>query len=763
MKKENDPDTYIVGKNANVVGGLDIVNGQARYSADLKMPDMLVGKLLYSKHPSARIIKLDVSKARALPGVVAVLTYTDVPGKNSYLYVYDDQPLLVSEIVRYQGDIIAAVAAENEEAALSALDAIELEYELLPGVFDPIEAMKPDSLRVWPGKDNIAAHIVEEQGDINLGFEQADIIIENTYTTQRVEHAFLETESALAYIDEDRTLVVYASTQAPHSDRKQIARSLALPENRVRVIVPFVGGGFGGKTEANVQIHAALLAYITHRPVQIKRTRAESILTHVKRHPMIMHYRTGATKEGLLTAVQFEVIADTGPYINSGEEVLGASIALGFGPYNVPNARADGFLVLTNNPICGAMRGFGLPQVNFAYEQQMDELAKRLGMDPVEIRLKNGMENGSRLPAGPRVLDGRGMKASIHEALRSSEWKNRSMVARQPQAHLRRGWGIGCSLYSTGFGAGVPDSASASLDMAADGSVLLRTGASDMGQGVHTVLAQIAAEMLGVKLSSINLVRPDTQVTPDAGPSVASRATYLSGHAVIKAAVPIRNSLLEIAAQITGLDIDMLSLREGYLYAEGEELHITVADLAAKALEKGIQMHSEGFYSVGVPGNNAEKDDDNKTEPFTFATHVAQVLVDIETGVVQVEKYFAIHDPGKMINIGSGFGQIAGGIVQGLGYTLLEDLIVEEGCTKNLSFESYLLPTSMDIPEMQIGMVEFPYEYGPMGAKGLGEIPTAPVNAAIANAVADAIGVRIRQLPITPERVLNALDEGKLS
>jgi CO/xanthine dehydrogenase Mo-binding subunit len=759
MIKGSEPGTSIIGKNATAIGGLEIIKGQARYCADLKIPGTLVGKLLYSKYPSARVTKLDVSKARNLPGVSAVLTYKDIPGKNSYLYVYDDQPLLVSDIVRYQGDIIAAVAAEDEDAAFSALDAIEVEYELLPGVFDPVEAMKPDSPRVWPGKDNIAAHIMEEHGDIRAGFDQADIIIDNTYTTQRVEHAFLEAESALAYADQDGTLVVYSSTQAPHSDRKQIARALAIPENQVRVMVPFVGGAFGGKMEASVQIHAALLAYKTKRPVRIQRTREESILTHVKRHPMTIHYRTGATKEGLLTAVQFEVISDTGPYINSGEEVLGASITLGFGPYNVPNARAEGFLVLTNNPICGAMRGFGLPQVNFAYEQQMDELAERLGVDPVEIRSRNGMKSGSTLPAGVKVLDGRGMEGTIAEAMRLSKWKDRSLIARQPEAHLRRGRGVGCSLYSTGYGAGVPDSASASLDMAADGSVLLRTGAADMGQGVHTVLAQIAAEMLGVKVSSIKLVTPDTQVTPDAGPSVASRATYVSGNAVIKAALPIRKSLLEVAAQITDLDIDLLSLRDGYLFAEGEELHLTVASLATKALEKGLQMHAEGYYSVVLPGDYPEDEDPNKTEPFTFATHVAQVIVDIETGDIQVEKYIAVHDPGKMINIGSGLGQIAGGIVQGQGYSLMEELAVEHGYTQNLSLESYLIPTSMDVPEMEIGFVEFPYKYGPMGAKGLGEIPTAPVNAAIANAVANAIGARVRHLPITPERVLDALDK----
>jgi CO/xanthine dehydrogenase Mo-binding subunit len=758
MTMKGEEGKLVINKKANAVGGFEIITGRARYCADINIPGTLVGKLFYSKYPSARVTRLDVSKAQSLPGVVAVLTHHDIPGENSYLYVYDDQPLLVSDVVRYQGDILAVVAAEDEDAALAALDLIEVEYQVLPGIFDPITAMQPDSPRVWAEKGNLVVHTVNEQGDIKAGFDQSDIIIENTYTTQRVEHAFLETESALAYIDEDGTLVVYASTQAPHNDRKQIARALALPENQVRVIVPYVGGAFGGKMEANVQIHAALLAYKTRRPVRIQRTREESILTHVKRHPMVIHYRTGATKDGLLTAAQLKIITDTGPYMNAGEEVLSSSIVLGFGPYNVPNTYSEGYLVLTNNPICGAMRGFGLPQVNFAYEQQMDELAHALQIDPAEIRLRNGMMSGSRLPAGPVVMDGRAMKVCVKEAMRVSGWNERESIGRQPGEKLRRGWGMACSLYSTGYGAGVPDYASASLDMSADGSVLLRTGASDMGQGIHTVLSQITAGLLGVNQSSIKVVRPDTQVTSDAGPSVASRATYMSGHAVISAAKPIRNSLLEVAAEATGLNKDLLSLRDGHLWAEGEKLPFTVANLAAKALAMGFQMHSEGFYSTRIAGDSTDDNNLDNTEPFTFAAHVAQVLVDIETGVVQVENYYTVHDPGRLINAEGGSGQIAGGAIQGLGYSLMEDLVVDHGCIQNKSLKSYLIPTSKDIPEIKIDVVEFPYEYGPLGAKGLGEIPTAPVSAAIANAVADAIGARIHQLPITPERVLGALD-----
>jgi CO/xanthine dehydrogenase Mo-binding subunit len=751
-------DHDVVGKKTNAVGGSDIVTGKARYCADLNLPGTLVGKLLYSKHACARIVKLDISKARALPGVVAVLTYEDIPGENSYLFWEDDQPLLASDYVRCKGDILAVVAAEDEDSARAALDAIEVEYEPLPGIFDPVEAMKPDAPRVWPDRNNIHSQLVTEHGDVEAGFEQADVIVENTYTTQRVEHAFIETENALAYVDEDGTLVVYASSQAPHSDRQQIARSLAFPESQVRVIIPYVGGAFGGKIEATVQIHAALLAYKTGRPVRVQRTREESIDTHVKRHPMIIHYRTGATRDGLLTAVEYEVIGDTGPYVNAGESVLSVSGMYGFGPYYIPNARSTAFTVLTNNPCAGAFRGFGAPQVNFAYEQQMDELARKLNLDPMEIRLRNGIKTGDQIPMGFRVLDGRGMEATLDEAVKLSSWNDRHDFERQPEPYLRRGWGVGCTMYTTGYGPNAGDHAGASLDMAADGSVLLRTGAVDMGQGIHTVLAQYAAEGLGVELSAIKVIRPDTQVTPDAGPSVASRSTFVSGHAVIKACEPIRQSLLEVAAQETGLDKDLLTLHKGHLYADDEELHLTAPDLAAKAHQQGRQMHAEGFYVVEYPGDFPKDEDPNTTEPYNFAAHVARVLVDVETGEVLVEDYVAVHESGTIINPDGGAGQITGGVAQGLGYSLMEDLLVDQGRIQNTSLESYLIPTAMDVPKIKVATVAFPYTYGPLGAKGLGEPPIIPVAAAVANAVADAIGARVVHLPMTPEGVLEAID-----
>lgn len=751
---------HVVGRNAAAVGSQQVVTGQALYCADLDFPGLLVGRLLYSAHPCARIRKLSVRRARTLPGVVAVLTHEDVPGENSYLYsTMADQPLLVRDFVRYQGDILAAVAAENDDAALAAMEAIEVEYEPLPGVFDVLEAMKPGARRVWPDRDNVHSHLVIERGDITEGFKNAAVILARTYSTHLVEHAFLETEGAVAKMEGDGVIVVYSSCQAPHRDRKQIARALALPENMVRVITPHVGGAFGGKDEAHVQIHAALLAQATGSPVRVQRTREESILTHVKRHPIIIRYRTGSTRDGKTTAIHVEAIGDTGPYLNAGEEVMAALASTCYGPYFVPNARIEALTVLTNNPICGAFRGFGLPQGTFAYERQMDEVARELGMDPYEIRMINAVETGQPLPTGAILREGRGMKACLKEAARLSNWWQRNQAEHCPEPHLRRGWGMACTLHTVGIGRNLEDHAGASLDMTPDGSVLLRTGAADMGQGVHTILAQLAAETLGVELSNVRVVGPDTAVTSDAGASVATRQTFVSGNAVMRAAEPVRDALLEIASQRTGLDKSLLDLRGGKVLAEGEELSLTVSELASRAHAANVSLHADGYYAMEFPEKYPENVYPYAKGPYAFGTQVARVVVDIETGEVKVEEIVAVHDVGRVINPGGVAAQIEGGVTMGFGWTVMEELLVDRGRTLNLSLGSYLVPTSMDSPVITSASVEIPEPYGPLGARGLGEATVNPTPAAIANAVRDAIGVPMDHLPLTPERVLEALQE----
>lgn len=747
----------VIGVPAPALDNHLLLTGSARYLDDIRMEGELVGKLLYSAHPRAMITSLEVEAARKIPGVVAVLTHEDVPGENSYLYHTPDQPLLAIDRVNYLGDAIVAVAAENEEAARLALDAIKVKYEPLPGVFDPLESMKPDCPRILEDYDNVIPGVSHEIGDIGKGFGDADVIIENVYTTQWIEHAYLEPEGALAYIDDLGTMVVYASNQAPNRDRKQIARSLDIPENQVRVITPFVGGAFGAKDEVHVQIHAALLAQATGRPVKILRDREESILTHVKRHPVIVRHRLGAKRDGLITAIQVEAIADTGPYENAGRFIMKFAGDIACGPYYVPNAKVDTYAVRTNNPIGGAMRAFGGPQVCLAYESQMDELAAELGLDPLEVRLKNAVKSGDVTPSGDIIREAAAVKASLVEAARMIGWQELDNKEREPAPHLRRGWGLATDWFVIGMGRG-QDNAGVIIEMAPDGSVVLRTGAVEMGQGVFTTLAAMAAENLGVTLHDVRVIRPDTEFTPDAGPSVASRQTFMSGNAVLKGSRVIRESLLETASEETGLPVEVLDLRNGRVYADDEELSISIPELAAIATFKNRPMHADGFYAMEFPEETTEKGNFIAVGPSAFGTQIAQVLVDIETGEVIVEKIIAVQNVGKIINYGGALGQLIGGCVMGAGYAILEELIVNDGKTITNSLDSYLIPTIMDIPEIETKLLEIPEPFGPHGAVGIGEPSMMPTAPAIANAVSDAIGKRIKQIPLTPERVLAAIE-----
>ncbi len=754
--------TAVVGNPAARIGAADIVSGKARYTADLDMPGMLAGALLYPTITPSRILRVDTSRARALPGVMAVLTHADVPGLNRYTYSYvEDQPLLVSEFAQYPGDAIAAVAAIDEAAAQAALRSIDVVLEPLEGVFDPIEAMRPGAQQVWPDRPNLHNHLVIEHGDIEAGFAGAAVVVEGEYTTQLIEQAFLEPEGAVATVDVDGTIVVYASCQAPHRDRGQIARALGIFENQVRVITPYIGGAFGGKDEAHVQIHAALLAQATRQPVKVVRSREESIRTHVKRHPIRVHYKSGATKDGRLTAIHVRAIGDTGPYVNAGAEVMSVLAASVFGPYNVPNARIEALTMHTHNPICGAMRGFGIPQGMFACERQMDKLARELGVDPFAIRALNGLETGATLPTGAVLREGRPMKACLEEAAARSGWHQRDEFERSPAPHLRRGWGVAANIFTVGLGRNTQDSAAASLEMNTDGTAILRTGAADMGQGAHTALAQIAAEELGIELDAVRTVTPDTDLTPDAGPSSASRATFLSGNATRRAAAAIVESLLQTASLVTGRPLDELTLRDGHVQAAGEQL-ATVAEIAAEAKEANLPLHSDGFYVMEYPETLPDDAYPYAHQVFTFGTQVAQVLVDIEIGSVTVEELTIVQDAGRVINPGGALGQLEGGAAMGVGYALFEELHTTGGRVLNDTLENYLIPTSRDLPPMKVGLIEIPEPFAPFGAKGIGEATLTPTAPAIANAVADAVGVSLDELPLTPERVLAAIARGEV-
>ncbi len=753
-------ESEIIGRPSTAVQSEQILTGRARYTADFDLPGMLYGKLLYSPYACARIKKIDVTEARKIHGVVSVITHKDIPGENTYLYFQKGQPLLAVDRINYEGDAVAAVAARTEELARLAIQAIQVDYEPLIGTFDTVEAMRPGAEQVLTGFDNIASHHVFELGNIENGFAQADVIVDNTYQTQLVEHAYLETEGALAYIEFDGTVVVIASNQAPHRDRTQIARALAIPENQVRVVTPFVGGAFGAKDEAHVQIHAAILAFITKKPVRIIQTREESFRTHVKRHPVTIHYRSGAKKDGKLTALEVNMVGDAGPYANASPFIMGFGASVANGPYYVPNAKIDAWAVRTNNLVCGAMRGFGAPQVAVAYEAQMDALAQELGIDPIEIRLRNAFESGQVAPSGGAIREATAVRSCLLEAARISGWETRRDLSRQPAGHLRRGWGIGSTWFVIGLGRG-KDNAVANVEMAPDGAVLVRTGAVELGQGVSSVLAGIAAEILGVELEDVRVITPDTDHTSDAGPTIASRQTFVSGNAVLNAASVIRQNLLDMAAEITGLDKNILDLRHGNLFADGEQLNIPYATLATRAHLANRQMNVNGFYAMEFPQEFKGKGNYFGVGPSSFGTNIAQVLVDIETGEVKVERLVMVHNVGKIINYGGAYGQMTGAAVMGLGYALTEELLLDKGLLLNKSLDQYMIPTTMDIPTVDIKLLEIPEPYGPFGAVGLGEPSLTPVAPSILNAVSDAIGVSLKQIPLTPERILEAIKKNK--
>ena len=748
-------ESAVVGKWTAAPGATEIVTGAARYCPDIQMPGMLCGRLLYSPFARARIVTLDVGKARAMPGVFAVITHADIPGENSYLYAVPDQPLLVVDEVRFQGDAIAAVAAVDGRTADAALAAIEVEYEELPGIFDPLEAMQPDAGQIVPGEDNVMMSKMYRSGDVAAALASADVLIENTYRTQWAEHAFLETEGGVGLVDDDGGITVYSSCQAPHRDRMQIARALAMPESMVRVITPYIGGAFGAKDEAHVQIHAGLLAHAAQRPVHLIRERRESILTHVKRHPIVVECITAASRDGRLLAVKARAIADAGPYTNATHEVLGRVGEFICGPYKVENVEVEMIGVRTNNPICGAFRGFGAPQAAFVYESQIDDLARKLGMDPLEIRLLNGVETGTKMCTGVVLREGTAMKASLHKAAEMIDWGKREQIERRPARHLKRGFGMATIIKGTGLGRGLPDHAGVALEMHRDGSVILQSGAADMGQGIITVMAQLAAERLGVDMSSVRVVRADTAKSPDAGPSCASRQAMMSGNAVLQAADTIRDTLLTLAARKTKVGKERMDLRAGHLFVDGEPHEMTVKDLAHRASSWGYPLHAESLAHFEYPDDVPAGDYRFSQEVFQFCTQIAQVLVDCETGQVTVERLIAVHDAGKMINPGGVYGQIEGGVAQGIGYALTEELIVEQGHTKNPSLENYVIPMAFDIPEIEMEVLEFPEPIGaPLGAKGIAEAPIIPTAPAIRNAIYDAIGKPLYELPMTAERVL---------
>ena len=727
----------IVGSSVKRIDGREKVTGSALYSGDLVMPGMLHMKILFAGRPHARVLSIDTSRAEDVAGVVAIFTAKDVP-LNEYGLQWNDQPVLCGpgstkeggDIVRFVGDQVALVVAETEKIAEHARSLIRVEYQDLPVVTDPEEAMKDGATLLHPhiANTNICVWDKIRKGNVDEGFNQCDVIVEDTYHVPVQEHVYLQPEAGLAYMD-DGIVTVKAAGQWTHTDQKQIAHSLNLPLEKVRVIYPVIGGAFGGREDMSVQIVLALAATKLNRPVKIVWTRPESMFGHGKRHQMVIKAKWGANKDGKVLAAKTTIIADGGAYMYTSNKVLGNATITQSGPYYIPHFYSDVIGVYTNNVPGAAFRGFGAPQAAFMAEMQMSKLAEKLGLDEVDFRLRNTLKPGQTLnvqspPVGPISID-----RVIEEAVNRADWQRVDGVySRKPSAAhahnnpVKTGYGMACGFKNVGFSFGYKDNCWAKVEISGNSNpekARVWIASAEVGQGNHTILAQMVAEISGVPFKNVEMIVMDTQGMGNAGSASASRLTFMSGNAIKGA-----------------------------------------AELARQAWDKEDRPATAEYTYFAPPTTPFDKET-GKCEPnfaYAYVAQACKVEVDTETGEVTVLEMISANDVGKAINPNLVEGQIEGGAVQAQGYVMMENFITKDGYVLTDKLSTYLIPTVRDIPKKLTSVViEVPDDRGPFGARGLGELPYLPYAPAVISAVHDATGVWINQFPLTPEVVLKHL------
>jgi len=726
-------------------------SGSVAFPTDMSIPGMLFAGVLRSPHPHALIKEIDPSKARALPGVAAVLTHEDIPGKNRYGAFIRDRPVLCDDKVRYVGDPVALVVATSQEEAEKALSLIEVNYEKLPAVTDPVQALTPGSPLVHPG-GNICRKTRITFGDVEGAFSRAAVVVENTYRTGSQVHAYLEPEAGLGYLDDQKKLTLVVGGQSPYKDRAEICETLGLDESTVTVITPPVGGAFGGKDDVPVQLHLALAVLKTGKPVKLVWGRGESCVAGLKRHPAIVRMKTAAASDGTLLANQVEILFDKGAYAGLGPAVLDVAIENCNGPYRMPNVDIQATLAYTNNGVMSAFRGFGAPQVMFAMESQMDILAEKLGLDPLEFRLRNALKKGDEGAFRNRINSGVGIREAFEKARRHEVWRSRATEMKGDTPWTKRGVGVAGAIKGFTLGA-LPDKGSAKIQLLENGKFEVKVSTTEIGQGMTIAFAQIAAEALRCDLDDVTVVCGDTLRTPDTSVTSASRSTYLGGNAIIRAAEGMLGLLALSAAEHIGEPESNLQARSSAIVSSKSGRLVSYATLASKS--KGL-IESTGTFDVPrvapIPGSL-----EIPHLFYMFACALAQVEVDTLTGSVKVKKLVLFPDAGRVINPQMFEGQVEGAAIQGLGYAIMEDAKIEEGILRTPSFATYLIPTIKDAPEIEVVAVGEPEESGPFGAKGVGEIGLVPIAPAITNAIYNATGARLFEIPATPERVYRAL------
>ena len=734
-----------VGKLITRVEGPDKVMGQARYPADVLIPGTLWGKALRSPFPHARILRIDASKARRVPGIHEILTAADIPDIRVGRRL-KDMPVLARDKVRFIGEKVAAVAADDSDAAEEALELIDVEYEELPAVFDPQEAMQPgapilhEGINAYEGlpspvdePTNRFAHNTWGKGDVEQGFAEAELVFEHTFTVPWQHHAYLEPHACLVQLDDSGRVQVWANNKTPFTLRGQLAAAAGIDPEQIRVNVAFIGGDFGGKGSFMDVPLCYFLAKASGRPVKMVMTYMEEFIAGNPRHPAVFTIRTGLKRDGTLVARQAYAVFNSGAYgafkPTPSVNLLGAG-SLG-GSYRIPHVKIEADCVYTNNIPCGHMRSPGSPQSVFAAESHMDMIAQELGMDPLELRLRNVLQEGDTNPTGGSPNQVQGEK-TLRKAVEAFGWDT---------AKAGPYVGRGIALYDRGTGGG---ESSATVVAEADGTITLRSPTFDTGTGTHTILRQIIAEELTLPPEAITVVTIDTDSGPFDGGVGGSRVTHSAGQATLRATQQLRERLLGVAAELLSSPEERVRLQDGHFFADGDSAKgLSLAQVAAEAAKAGEPASAQVTYIPEGPSGDT-----------SFCAQVAEVEVDPETGQVTVRRFISAHDVGTVLNPLSHQGQIEGGIVQGLGYALMEELKVEQGQVTNGHFGEYKVPTIRDMAELTTVLLEEPAGPTPYQGKGIGETSNCPVAAAIANAVADATGVRITDLPITAEKVL---------
>ena len=751
----------LIGKSQTRPDAVEKVTGDSLYTDDLEFEGMLYAHVHRAGVPHALLKSLDISKAKALPGVISVLTAEDIPGEHTHGLVVFDWPVLVGigERVRYVGDALAIVAAETQEIAEQAAALIEAEFDPQTVIKTAVQSYQPEAPKLHES-GNLLKHIKVRKGNMDEGFAKAEVILEHTFHTQITDHAFLEPECSIAVPLEDGRMEVYVGSQIPYQDRTQVSRALGWPEERVRIVGQLMGGGFGGKEDVMGQIHSAMLANATGRPVKLLFDRHESLVVHPKRHATQIKVKVGAMKDGRIVAAETELYGDTGAYASLGEKVMTRATTHSAGPYDIEHVRADCYAMYTNNPPAGAFRGFGVTQSAFAVESMIDTLAETLGMDPIDLRRMNALHVGSITNTGQLLRDSVGLTECIDKVeeemvrVASATCGVRREDLFKPHSapgtpYLVHAWGFASAYKNTGLGGGAPDIAGAELELYDNGTFEIRSSSAELGQGLVSVMQLTVAEEMAVPPEQVKVLVMDTDLTPNGGPTTASRQTYVTGNASRYAAITLREAIARTMAEKHDVPPEQIKFENGNVRVNGTTL--TYADVARDMKAMGHQPRA--LYEYEAPKTQPLGTGGDMHFAFSFAAQAAEVEVNTLTGEVRIQRVIAANDVGTSINPLALQGQVEGGVMMGLGNCLTENYIVEDGYPVTDRLARYRIPSIMLTPEITSIVVEHPTADGPYGAKGVGEIVSIPTTPAITNAIYNAVGVRVDTLPVDQEKI----------